>query len=159
MIKNIIKIILLNLYKKNNFFLVKSPHIGLNNIYIKSGHYLKYKKNFFNFYKKSNYYLKPMNCPHHCYIYKYIKPKLPFKIIEFSNIYRYEKTGELKNIFRSRSFIQDDCHIFCEKKHINNEINIIYKHILYIFKIFKFKKYKIYLSFKNDSNKYINNKY
>ncbi|WXB47306.1 MAG: aminoacyl--tRNA ligase-related protein [Candidatus Shikimatogenerans sp. Tmey] len=158
-IKNIIKKILLNLYKKKNFFLVKTPHIGLNNIYILSGHYLKYKKNFFNFYKKSNYLLKPMNCPHHCYIYKYLKPKLPFKIIEFSNVYRYEKSGELKNIFRSRNFIQDDCHIFCEKEDINYEINIIYKHILYIYKIFNFKKYKIFLSLRNNSNKYINNIY
>ncbi|XBT18268.1 MAG: aminoacyl--tRNA ligase-related protein [Candidatus Shikimatogenerans sp. Tser] len=124
-----------------------------------SGHFKKYKNNFFDFNKTSFYNLKPMNCPHHCYIVKHLKPNLPFRILEFSNVYRYEKTGELKNIFRTRSFIQDDCHIFCEKKHIYKEINEIYYQILYILYLFNFKKYKIYLSLKNKSNKYIKNKF
>ncbi|XBT18428.1 MAG: aminoacyl--tRNA ligase-related protein [Candidatus Shikimatogenerans sp. Tduv] len=162
-IKSKIKNILLNLYKKKDFFLIKTPHIGLKEIYIISGHYLKYKNNFFSFNNKSNYNLKPMNCPYHCYIINILKPsKIPFRIMEFSNVYRNEKSGELKNIFRSRNFIQDDCHIFCNKKHIYEEINQIYKHIIYIYNIFNFKKYKIFLSIKSDnnkSNKFIKNSY
>ncbi|WGH27588.1 MAG: threonine--tRNA ligase [Candidatus Shikimatogenerans bostrichidophilus] len=146
---------------KNKYKEVYTPNIAKNSLYKKSGHLDKYYNYIFSL-KKKKYYLKPMNCPFHCEIYKNYKnisyKKLPIKFFEFGNVYRNEKSGVLNGLFRTISFTQDDGHIFCrkKKKYIYKEIYKIIKIIKFIYKLFFFKKFYIRFSFKKkNNNKYI----
>ncbi|WGH24955.1 MAG: threonine--tRNA ligase [Candidatus Shikimatogenerans bostrichidophilus] len=160
-IKKIIKVI----NCRNNYNEVFTPLIGSYNIYNKSGHIKNYLNNIFQILYKKKIYLKPMNCPYHCLIYKNYNnlsyKLLPIKFFEFGTVFRNEKSGEINGLFRTKMFTQDDGHIFCKNsiqviKEINNLINII----LYIYKKFNFKSFFIRLSLRksNGKNKYIGKK-
>ncbi|WGH26048.1 MAG: threonine--tRNA ligase [Candidatus Shikimatogenerans bostrichidophilus] len=146
---------------KNKYLEVLTPHIVKKILYKKSGHLDKYKKNIFSL-LNNKYFIKPMNCPSHCEIYKNIKNVsykiLPIRYFEFGTVYRNEKNGELNGLFRTKSFTQDDGHIFCFKENIYKEIYNIINNIIYIYKKFNFKKFYIRFSLKNKNNKkYIGN--
>ncbi|WGH28075.1 MAG: threonine--tRNA ligase [Candidatus Shikimatogenerans bostrichidophilus] len=145
---------------KNNYKEVLTYHIVNKKLYDISGHFEKYHNNIFKI-KNKKYFIKPMNCPLHCIIYKNYKnityKKLPKKFFEFGIVYRNEKSGELNGLFRTISFTQDDGHIFCLKKNIYKEIYKIFKNIIYIYNKFNFKD--IYIRFSLSSKKKCNNKY
>ena len=137
---------------------VITPHIGRKELYVTSGHYDKYKKDSFEPIntKSEQFLIKPMNCPHHCEIYKNkirSYKDLPIRLAEFGNVYRYEKHGELHGLIRTRGFTQDDAHIFCRPDQVKDEIKSVINLVLYIFKKFKFKKYKIQISLRDKKNK------
>ncbi|MEZ7982345.1 MAG: hypothetical protein QMC32_01335 [Cytophagales bacterium] len=137
---------------------VITPHIGRKELYVTSGHYDKYKKDSFEPINTKNeqFLIKPMNCPHHCEIYKNkirSYKDLPIRLAEFGNVYRYEKHGELHGLIRTRGFTQDDAHIFCRPDQVKDEIKSVINLVLYIFKKFKFKKYKIQISLRDKKNK------
>lgn len=143
---------------------VMTPHIGNVNLYKTSGHYQKYGKDSFQVIKTPNegeeYMLKPMNCPHHCEIYR-LSPKsykdLPCRLAEFGTVYRYEMSGELHGLTRVRSFTQDDAHIFCTPEQLKDEFCKVIDIILYIFKTLKFDDYIAQISLRdpNNTEKYI----
>ncbi|MBQ2350551.1 MAG: threonine--tRNA ligase [Cytophagales bacterium] len=149
---------------KRGYKHVMTPHIGNINLYKTSGHYDKYGEDAFKVIKTPNegeeYMLKPMNCPHHCEIYR-SSPRsyrdLPLRLAEFGTVYRYEKHGELNGILRSRSFTQDDAHIFCRKEDVESEISNIIDLIKYVFNKLGFEKLKARLSLHeaSDFNRYI----
>jgi len=132
---------------------VISPHIGNVNLYKKSGHYDKYGKESFQPIKTpiegEEFFLKPMNCPHHCEIYN-SKPhsykELPIRLAEFGTVYRYEQSGELHGLTRVRSFTQDDAHIFCTPEQIKPEFNSVIDIIQQIFRALDFKDVKVQIS-------------
>ena len=138
---------------------VITPHIGHKDLYITSGHYAKYGKDSFQPIRTPNedeeYFLKPMNCPHHCEIYK-SEPRsyknLPLKIAEFGTVYRYEQHGELHGLARTRCFTQDDSHIFCRKSQVAQQIEDVIDLIQMMIKKLGFTDFKARLSFydKND---------
>ena len=139
---------------------VTTPHIGHKKLYITSGHYEKYSEDIFKPICTPNedeeYFLKPMNCPHHCEIYKYrlrSYKDLPLRIAEFGTVYRYEKHGELQGLSRTRSFTQDDAHIFCREQQVKDEIKNIIDMIVFILSRFHFKDFSIRLSFRDKDNK------
>ncbi len=123
---------------------VITPHIGLKELWETSGHYAKYGKDSFQPINTpqegEEFLLKPMNCPHHCEIYKF-KPRsyrdLPVRLAEFGTVYRYEQSGELHGLTRVRGFTQDDAHIFCRPDQLKEEFLKVIDIILYIFKTFQ----------------------
>ncbi len=127
--------------KKYGYLQVITPHIGNKTLYVTSGHWAKYGKDSFQPIKTpeegEEYMLKPMNCPHHCEIYK-SSPRsyrdLPLRLAEFGTVYRYEQSGELHGLTRVRGFTQDDAHIFCAADQIKGEFLKVMDIILYIFK-------------------------
>jgi threonyl-tRNA synthetase len=139
---------------------VITPHIGQKELYVTSGHYAKYGESSFRPIKTPNeneeFLLKPMNCPHHCEIYKY-KPRsykdLPLRLAEFGTVYRYEQSGELHGLTRVRGFTQDDAHIFCRPDQLKEEFKKVIDIILYIFKILGFKDYMAQISLRDPENK------
>lgn len=143
---------------------VISPHIGHKNLYIKSGHYEKYGNDSFQPINTPSegeqFMLKPMNCPHHCEIYK-AKPHsykdLPIRYAEFGTVYRYEQSGELHGLTRVRGFTQDDAHIFCRPDQLKEEFIKVIDIVLYIFKTLDFKDFITQISLKDpdDHEKYI----
>jgi len=143
---------------------VITPHIGNKELYVTSGHYAKYGKDSFQPINTPNegeeFLLKPMNCPHHCEIYK-VKPRsykdLPIRFAEFGTVYRYEQSGELHGLTRVRGFTQDDAHLFCRPDQIKDEFKKVIDIILYIFKALDFKEYitQVSLRDKVDHSKYI----
>lgn len=143
---------------------VISPHIGNKDLYVCSGHYDKYGSDSFQPIhtpsEDEEFYLKPMNCPHHCEIYK-STPKsykdLPVKYAEFGTVYRYEQSGELHGLTRVRSFTQDDAHIFCTAEQVKKEFKQVIDLVLYVFKALEFKDYVAQVSLRdpNNSDKYI----
>lgn len=145
---------------------VITPHIGNVNLYKTSGHYDKYGKDSFRPIETPQegeaFMLKPMNCPHHCEIYKVI-PKsykdLPVRFAEFGTVYRYEQSGELHGLTRVRGFTQDDAHIFCTNDQVKDEFKGVIDIILLIFKALRFEDYicQISLRDKADKVKYIGN--
>ncbi len=149
---------------KHGYLPVISPHIGLKELYMKSGHYEKYGKDSFRPMttpiEGEEFMLKPMNCPHHCEIYKY-KPRsykdLPIRYAEFGTVYRYEQSGELHGLVRVRSFTQDDAHIFCRPEQLKDEFIKVIDIILHIFNVLDFKDYVVQISLRNpdDKGKYI----
>ncbi len=139
---------------------VITPHIGQKELYVTSGHYEKYGKDSFKPIttpaENEEFLLKPMNCPHHCEIYKY-KPHsykdLPVRLAEFGTVYRYEQSGELHGLTRVRGFTQDDAHLFCRPDQIKDEFCKVIDIIFRIFKALDFKDYIAQISLRDPSNK------
>jgi len=139
---------------------VMTPHIGNKQLYITSGHYAKYGKDSFQPIRTpeegEEYLLKPMNCPHHCEIYKF-KPRsykeLPVRLAEFGTVYRYEQSGELHGLTRVRSFTQDDAHIFCRPDQVKDEFLKVMDIIFIIFKALEFETFEAQISLRDPNNK------
>ena len=139
---------------------VITPHIGHKNLYITSGHYEKYGKDAFQPIKTpqegEEFFLKPMNCPHHCEIYK-VKPRsykdLPLRFAEFGTVYRYEQSGELHGLTRVRGFTQDDAHLFCRPDQVKDEFKKVIDLVLYVFKSLGFENYTAQVSLRDPNNK------
>lgn len=139
---------------------VVTPHIGHKNLYITSGHYDKYGADSFQPILTPNegeeFLLKPMNCPHHCEIYK-SKPRsykdLPLRLAEFGTVYRYEQSGELHGLTRVRGFTQDDAHIFCRPDQVKTEFIKVIDLVLYVFKALGFENYTAQVSLRDHENK------
>ena len=150
--------------KKYGYEQVITPHIGDINLYITSGHYAKYGADSFQTIKTpaegEEYMLKPMNCPHHCELYKF-KPRsykdLPVRFAEFGTVYRYEQSGELHGLTRVRGFTQDDAHLFCRPDQIKDEFKKVIDIIFIIFKALNFEEYSAQISLRdpNKPEKYI----
>ena len=143
---------------------VISPHIGNKELYVTSGHYAKYGEDSFRPistpHEGEEFLLKPMNCPHHCEIYK-ASPKsykdLPVRYAEFGTVYRYEQSGELHGLTRVRGFTQDDAHLFCTPEQVKEEFKNVIDLVLYIFKTLKFENFRAQVSLRDpeDPDKYI----
>ena len=148
------------LQKTYGYLPVITPHIGNKDLYVTSGHYAKYGKDSFQPIhtpqEGEEYLLKPMNCPHHCEIYR-SKPRsykeLPLRLAEFGTVYRYEQSGELHGLTRVRSFTQDDAHLFCRPDQIKEEFCKVIDIILYVFKTLNFKEYVAQISLRDPENK------
>ena len=146
--------------KEYGYLPVVTPHIGGKQLYVTSGHYAKYGKDSFQPIhtpqEGEEYMLKPMNCPHHCEIYRN-SPKsyrdLPLRLAEFGTVYRYEQSGELHGLTRVRSFTQDDAHMFVRPDQIKDEFKKVIDLILYVFKIFKFDNYTAQVSLRDKVNR------
>jgi len=146
--------------KSYGYFQVITPHIGNKDLYITSGHWAKYGKDSFRPIttpqEGEEYLLKPMNCPHHCEIYR-SKPRsykdLPLRLAEFGTVYRYEQSGELHGLTRVRSFTQDDAHLFCRPDQLKEEFEKVIDIILYVFKTLDFKNYKAQVSLRDKVNR------
>ncbi len=146
--------------KKYGYLQVITPHIGNKNLYVTSGHYAKYGKDSFQPIhtpeEGEEYLLKPMNCPHHCEIFKAFPRSyrdLPLRLAEFGTVYRYEQSGELHGLTRVRGFTQDDAHIFCAPDQIKDEFLKVMDIIFYIFKALKFDNYEAQISLRDPNNK------
>lgn len=142
--------------KKYGYDQVITPHIGDVQLYKTSGHYEKYGKDSFQVIKTpaegEEYMLKPMNCPHHCEIYK-SKPRsykdLPVRMAEFGTVYRYEQSGELHGLTRVRGFTQDDAHLFCRPDQLKEEFKKVIDIIFIIFKALEFNDYNAQISLRD----------
>lgn len=149
-----------NIQKKHGYQQVITPHIAHKQLYITSGHYAKYGADSFKPIKtpdeNEEFLLKPMNCPHHCEIYR-SKPRsykdLPVRLAEFGTVYRYEQSGELHGLTRVRGFTQDDAHLFCTQDQIKEEFKKVIDIILYIFRLFDFKEYTAQISLRDKVNR------
>ena len=139
---------------------VMTPHIGHKQLYITSGHYEKYGADSFQPIKTpvegEEFLLKPMNCPHHCEIYK-TKPRsykdLPVRFSEFGTVYRYEQSGELHGLTRVRGFTQDDAHLFCRPDQVKEEFKKVIDLVLYVFGALGFNEYTAQVSLRDPDNK------
>jgi threonyl-tRNA synthetase len=150
--------------RKAGYEQVITPHIGSKELYITSGHFAKYGADSFRAittpHEGEEFLLKPMNCPHHCEIYK-SKPRsykdLPVRFAEFGTVYRYEQSGELHGLTRVRGFTQDDAHLFCMPEQVKDEFKKVIDIVLYIFKTLKFENFRAQISLRDPNNpeKYI----
>ena len=139
---------------------VATPHIGHKDLYVCSGHYEKYGEDSFQPINTPNegeeFLLKPMNCPHHCEIFK-ASPKsykdLPVRFAEFGTVYRYEQSGELHGLTRVRGFTQDDAHIFCRQDQLEDEFKKVIDLVLYVFKALDFKNFVVQVSLRDKENR------
>jgi threonyl-tRNA synthetase len=146
--------------RRAGYVQVITPHIGNVELYRTSGHLAKYGKDSFQPINTpiegEQFFLKPMNCPHHCEIYK-SKPKsykdLPLRIAEFGTVYRYEQSGELHGLTRVRGFTQDDAHIFCTPDQLKDEFKGVIDIVMLIFKALDFKDYTTQISLRDPNNK------
>ncbi len=146
--------------KRFGYLQVITPHIGNKMLYVTSGHYAKYGKDSFQPIhtpeEGEEYLLKPMNCPHHCEIYK-TAPRsykdLPLRLAEFGTVYRYEQSGELHGLTRVRSFTQDDAHIFCRPDQLKEEFLKVMDIIFIIFKALKFENFEAQISLRDPNNR------
>ena len=146
--------------KKAGYQQVICPHIGNVELYKTSGHYQKYGESSFRPITTpvpgEEFFLKPMNCPHHCEIYSF-KPRsykeLPIRIAEFGTVYRYEQSGELHGLTRVRGFTQDDAHIFCTPDQVKDEFKGVIDIVMLIFKALDFKDFITQISFRDKNNK------
>ncbi len=146
--------------KRYGYQQVITPHIGNKMLYVTSGHYAKYGKDSFQPIhtpeEGEEYLLKPMNCPHHCEIFKAFPRsyrELPLRLAEFGTVYRYEQSGELHGLTRVRGFTQDDAHIFCAPEQIKDEFLKVMDIIFYIFKALKFDNFEAQISLRDPKNK------
>ena len=146
--------------KQYGYLQVITPHIGNKMLYVTSGHYAKYGKDSFQPIhtpeEGEEYLLKPMNCPHHCEIFKAFPRsyrELPLRLAEFGTVYRYEQSGELHGLTRVRGFTQDDAHIFCAPDQIKDEFLKVMDIILFIFKALKFDNFEAQISLRDPNNK------
>ena len=145
---------------KAGYVQVITPHIGHKNLYVTSGHYEKYGADSFQPIKTpqegEEFFLKPMNCPHHCEIYK-TKPRsykdLPVRYAEFGTVYRYEQSGELHGLTRVRGFTQDDAHLFCRPDQVKDEFKKVIDLVLYVFGALGFDNYTAQVSLRDPNNK------
>jgi len=145
---------------KAGYEFVSTPHIGQKELWVTSGHYDKYGESSFRPIttpvEGEEFLLKPMNCPHHCEIYK-SRPRsykdLPIRYAEFGTVYRYEQSGELHGLTRVRGFTQDDAHIFCTNENLKDEFKGVIDLILYVFKALDFKDYIAQISLRGDDDK------
>ncbi len=152
------------LQAKAGYEQVVTPHIGNKNLYVTSGHFEKYGKDSFQPIETpvegEVFMLKPMNCPHHCEIYKF-KPRsykdLPVRLAEFGTVYRYEQSGELHGLTRVRGFTVDDAHLFCRPDQVKGEFLSVIDLTLQVFKAFGFKEFVAQVSLRDKTNhsKYI----
>lgn len=150
--------------KKAGYEMVVTPHIGQKELYVTSGHYAKYGADSFQPIhtpsEGEEFLLKPMNCPHHCEIFK-AKPfsyrELPKRYAEFGTVYRYEQSGELHGLTRVRGFTQDDAHIFCTPDQLDTEFKNVIDLVLYVFGSLGFENFKTQVSLRDpeNPNKYI----
>lgn len=139
---------------------VITPHIGSKQLYVTSGHWDKYGQDSFRPiytpHEGEEYLLKPMNCPHHCEIYK-SKPRsykdLPVRLAEFGTVYRYEQHGELHGLTRVRGFTQDDAHLFCRPDQVKDEFKKVIDLVLYVFNALGFSEYTAQISLRDPNNK------
>jgi threonyl-tRNA synthetase len=139
---------------------VITPHIGNKALYVTSGHYEKYGADSFQPIRTPDpdeeFYLKPMNCPHHCEIFK-SKPRsykeLPTRFAEFGTVYRYEQSGELHGLTRVRGFTQDDAHIFCTPDQVKDEFKKVIEIVLYVLKTLDFNNFKAQISLRDQENR------
>ena len=146
--------------KRFGYQQVMTPHIGQKELWVTSGHYAKYGADSFQPIhtpeEAEEYLLKPMNCPHHCEIYKF-KPRsykdLPLRFAEFGTVYRYEQSGELHGLTRVRSFTQDDAHIFCRPDQLKEEFLKVMDIIFIIFNALDFKNFEAQISLRDPENK------
>ena len=146
--------------KRFGYQQVMTPHIGNKELWVTSGHYAKYGKDSFQPIhtpeENEEYLLKPMNCPHHCEIYKY-KPRsykdLPIRLAEFGTVYRYEQSGELHGLTRVRSFTQDDAHIFCRPDQVKDEFLRVMDIIFIIFRALNFENFEAQISLRDKENR------
>ena len=142
--------------RKSGYEPVITPHIGSKELYVTSGHYAKYGEDSFQPIQTPSegeeFLLKPMNCPHHCEVFK-SRPKtykdLPVRFAEFGTVYRYEQSGELHGLTRVRGFTQDDAHIFCTNDQVKEEVGNVIDLVLYIFKTLDFKDYVAQVSLRD----------
>lgn len=150
--------------RKSGYLPVITPHIGSKDLYVTSGHYAKYGEDSFQPIQTPSegeeFLLKPMNCPHHCEVFK-SRPRtykdLPVRFAEFGTVYRYEQSGELHGLTRVRGFTQDDAHIFCTNDQVKEEVGNVIDLVLYIFKTLKFEDFIAQVSLRDPENpeKYI----
>ena len=150
--------------RKAGYQPVITPHIGHKDLYVTSGHYAKYGADSFQPittpHEGEEFLLKPMNCPHHCEIFK-SSPRsykdLPVRFAEFGTVYRYEQSGELHGLTRVRGFTQDDAHLFCMPNQLNEEFKKVIDLVLYIFKTLDFENFTAQISLRDpeDKEKYI----
>ncbi|MBQ4007977.1 MAG: threonine--tRNA ligase [Muribaculaceae bacterium] len=158
-LRNRLQDMLAKIQRRYGYQQVITPHIGNKLLYVTSGHYAKYGKDSFQPIhtpeEGEEYMLKPMNCPHHCEIYK-TSPRsykdLPIRFAEFGTVYRYEQSGELHGLTRVRSFTQDDAHIFCTPDQLKGEFLGVMEIIAFIFKTFGFE-YEAQISLRDPNNK------
>ena len=146
--------------QKMGYEQVVTPHIGHKNLYVTSGHYDKYGSDSFQPIKTpqegEEFFLKPMNCPHHCELYK-TKPRsykdLPVRFAEFGTVYRYEQSGELHGLTRVRGFTQDDAHLFCRPDQVKEEFKKVIDLVLYVLGALEFQDYTAQISLRDPNNK------
>lgn len=139
---------------------VITPHIANKELYVTSGHYDKYGADSFQPIRtpdpNEEFYLKPMNCPHHCEIFK-SKPRsykdLPARFAEFGTVYRYEQSGELHGLTRVRGFTQDDAHIFCRPEQVKEEFKKVIEIVLYVLKTLSFENFTAQISLRDQENR------
>jgi threonyl-tRNA synthetase len=145
---------------KAGYLPVVTPHIGNKRLYVTSGHYEKYGKDSFQPIatpqEGEEFFLKPMNCPHHCEIYK-TKPRsykdLPLRLAEFGTVYRYEQHGELHGLTRVRGFTQDDAHLFCRPDQLKDEFCKVIDLVLFVFRALDFHDFIAQVSLRDPENK------
>ncbi len=164
MLRDRLEAFLRKVQKKYGYQQVITPHIGNVNLYTTSGHFQKYGKDSFQVIttpqEGEEFMLKPMNCPHHCEVYKF-KPRsykdLPLRFAEFGTVYRYEQSGELHGLTRVRGFTQDDAHLFCTPDQLKEEFMKVIDIIFIIFKALNFTEFTAQVSLRdpNDKDKYI----
>ncbi len=150
--------------EKSGYEQVSTPHIAHKDLYVTSGHYEKYGKDSFQAIKTPHegeeFFLKPMNCPHHCEIYK-SRPRsykeLPIRLAEFGTVYRYEQSGELHGLTRVRGFTQDDAHLFCRPDQVKDEFKKVIDLVLKVLKALDLNDFTAQVSLrdKDDHSKYI----
>ena len=159
MLRNRLQDMLSKIQRKYGYLPVITPHIGNKTLYVTSGHYAKYGKDSFQSIhtpeEGEEYLLKPMNCPHHCEIFR-SSPRsykdLPLRYAEFGTVYRYEQSGELHGLTRVRSFTQDDAHLFCTPEQLKQEFLAVMDIINFVFKTFGFE-YEAQISLRDPNHK------
>lgn len=163
-LRELLQDFLRNEQAKRGYKMVLSPHIGKKDLYVTSGHYAKYGKDSFQPIhtprEGEEYFLKPMNCPHHCEIYRtqqYSYRDLPLRLGEFGTVYRYEQSGELNGLLRVRGFTQDDAHIFCTPEQLLDEFKNVIDLVTLVFGKLGFGEFTAQVSLRDqeDRAKYI----
>ena len=159
-LRNRLEDFLKRIQKRFGYEQVMTPHIGQKELWITSGHYAKYGKDSFQPIRTpqegEEFLLKPMNCPHHCEIYKVVPRSykdLPLRLAEFGTVYRYEQSGELHGLTRVRGFTQDDAHIFCRPDQLKDEFLKVMDIIFIIFNALEFKNFEAQISLRDPENK------
>ena len=160
MVRELLEQFLRRQQTKAGYVQVVTPHIGHKELYQTSGHWEKYGQDSFRPiltpHEGEEYLLKPMNCPHHCEIYR-TKPRsyrdLPLRLAEFGTVYRYEQHGELHGLTRVRGFTQDDAHLFCRDDQVKDEFKKVISLVLRVFDVLGFEKYTAQISLRDPENR------